>query len=96
MLALRALGVVAVVLALVLTTSAVSADADQRDRGQQDRGCQRSLSAGTQTIQVRFRGVTYPVRLVVPAGVSSRRSLPWCSTSTAAAATAWLRPRSAT
>ena len=75
-LALRALGVVAVVLALVLTTSALSADADQRDRGKPDRGCHRSLSAGTQTLQVRFQGVNYPVRLVVPAGVSARTSLP--------------------
>ena len=75
-LALRALGVVAVVLALVLTTSAVSADADQRDRGRPDRGCHRSLSAGTQTLQVRFQGVAYPVRLVVPAGISPRTSLP--------------------
>ena len=74
-LALRALGVVAVVLALVLTTSALSADADQRDRGKPDRGCHRSLSAGTQTLQVRFQGVTgadvgagqcarHPVRLL--------------------------------
>lgn len=76
----RVLGVVAVVLTLLLSTGGLSADAGPRggapDRGKPDRGCQRSLPAGVQTLQVRFGGVSYPVRVVVPAGVSRRATLP--------------------
>lgn len=75
-LAPRALGVVAVVLTLILSSGSLAADADQRDRGRPDRGCHRSLSAGVQTVQVGFDGVSYPVRLVVPAGVGARTALP--------------------
>lgn len=75
-LSLRAVGVVAVVLALLFSTTTLTADADQRDRDRPDRSCQRSLPAGTQTLQVRFQGVSYPVRLVVPDGVRTRTALP--------------------
>ena len=76
-LARRLLGIMAVVVALLVGSTAVPADAGGRGGPQHpDQRCQRTLATGVQTIQVRFGGTSYPVRLVVPAGVSKRSALP--------------------
>jgi polyhydroxybutyrate depolymerase len=79
----RLIGVLATVTLLLVTAAAVPADAGGRDGGGSGGGgghsgdrCLRSLPTGVQTIQVRFGGSRYAVRLVVPAGIGSRTSLP--------------------
>lgn len=72
---LRAIGGLALILTMILA-GGLSADAGGRDRPSHPQRCSRTLPAGIQTIQVRFDGTSYPVRLVVPAGVSRRAELP--------------------
>ncbi len=40
------------------------------------RSCNRTLAPGTQTIQVRFQGAQYPVRVHVPDGLNARERVP--------------------
>ena len=79
----RLIGVLGTVILLLVTAAAVPADAGGHDGGGSGGGtghpgerCRRSLPTGVQTIQVRFDGTNYAVRLVVPAGAGGRTSLP--------------------
>ena len=70
----------AVAVMLVAGSSATAAPppsgAETAGHGGSGSSCSRTLPAGTQTVQVRFEGVSYPVRVFVPEGVSRHKALP--------------------
>lgn len=74
--AARTTGIAVVITTLIFTTLTAPAVAGTTETGGHGQSCRRSLPAGVQTIQVAFKGTEYPVRLVVPDGVSSRTALP--------------------
>ncbi|WP_375422963.1 alpha/beta hydrolase family esterase [uncultured Friedmanniella sp.] len=63
-------------LALTLTPQLAPAEPGAATRRDHQARCARTLPTGTSTLQVRFGGQSYPVRVHVPAGVPARRALP--------------------